>query len=73
MLFRSEGISVKIGTENALDEVKDCSVIVATYKLKGETIGKVGLIGPTRMDYSHAVSVLEMMMQSLQDAGEKEQ
>lgn len=65
-----DGISVKIGRENTLDEVKDCSVIVATYRLNGDTIGKVGLIGPIRMDYSHAVSVLDSMLQSLQDAFE---
>lgn len=62
------GITVKIGAENGLDEVKDCSVIVASYKVKGETIGKVGLIGPTRMDYATAVSMLNAMSQSLEEA-----
>ena len=62
------GITVKIGAENGLDEVKDCSVIVASYKVKGETIGKVGLIGPTRMDYATAVSMLNAMSQTLEEA-----
>lgn len=62
------GISVKIGSENELDEVKDCSVIVASYKVKGETVGKVGLIGPTRMDYSNAVSMLDMLTKALEEA-----
>lgn len=38
------GITVKIGAETGLDEVKDCSVIVANYKVKGKTVGKVGLL-----------------------------
>jgi len=66
------GISVKIGSENELDEVKDCSVIVASYKVKGETVGKVGLIGPTRMDYSNAVSMLDMLTKALEEAFDNE-
>ncbi len=62
------GITVKIGSETGLDEVKDCSVIVASYKVKGETVGKVGLIGPTRMDYATAVSMLNTMAQTLEEA-----
>jgi heat-inducible transcriptional repressor len=62
------GITVKIGAENELDEVKDCSVIVANYKVKGEIVGKVGLIGPTRMDYATAVSMLNAMAKTLEEA-----
>ncbi len=61
-------ITVKIGAETGLDEVKDCSVIVANYKVKGETVGKVGLIGPTRMDYATAVAMLNAMAQTLEEA-----
>lgn len=62
------GITVKIGAENGIDQVKDCSVIVANYKVKGETVGKVGLIGPTRMDYATAVSMLNTMALTLEEA-----
>lgn len=65
---QENGISVKIGSENELEEIKDCSVIVASYKVKGETIGKVGLIGPTRMDYSNAVSMLDLLAKTLEEA-----
>ncbi len=62
------GITVKIGAETGIDQVKDCSVIVANYKVKGETVGKVGLIGPTRMDYATAVSMLNTMALTLEEA-----
>ena len=62
------GITVKIGAETGVDQVKDCSVIVADYRVKGETIGKVGLIGPTRMDYATAVSMLNTMALTLEEA-----
>lgn len=59
------GISVKIGSETDIPEVKDCSIVVATYKLKGDTIGKIGLLGPTRMDYSNAVALLDVLAENL--------
>ena len=62
------GITVKIGAETGIDQVKDCSVIVANYKVRGETVGKVGLIGPTRMDYATAVSMLNTMALTLEEA-----
>ena len=65
------GITVKIGAETGIDQVKDCSVIVANYKVKGETVGKVGLIGPTRMDYATAVSMLNTMALTLEEAYEE--
>lgn len=65
------GVSVKIGTENDIPEVQDCSIVIATYKLKGDTIGKIGLLGPTRMAYSSAVALLDVLAEDLtQRAGE---
>lgn len=65
------GVSVKIGSENDIPEVQDCSIVIATYKLKGDTIGKIGLLGPTRMAYSSAVALLDVLAQDLtQRAGE---
>ena len=59
------GISVKIGSENDIPEVRDCSIVVATYKIKDGTIGKIGLLGPTRMDYSNAVALLDVLAENL--------
>lgn len=61
----SSEIMVKIGTENLIPEVQDLSIVVATYKMGDDTIGKIGLLGPTRMDYSNAVAILETLVQSL--------
>ena len=36
----------------------DCSVVVAPYEVDGETVGSVGLLGPTRMDYSKALAAV---------------
>ena len=60
-----DGISVTIGGENRVDGLKDCSTITATYQIDGETVGSVGIIGPTRMDYEKAVSIVEFMTRHL--------
>ena len=58
-------ISVKIGTEHDIPDLKDCSIIVASYKNNGKEIGKVGLLGPKRMDYSNSMAVLDVLLKDL--------
>ncbi|MHB9094881.1 MAG: heat-inducible transcriptional repressor HrcA [Eubacteriales bacterium] len=60
-----EGTKVKIGGENTVEGLRDCSTITATYEIGGKVIGSVGVIGPTRMDYEKAVSIVEFMTQHL--------
>lgn len=56
----SEGIDIIIGNENIYAPIKDVSIITATYKVGGKTIGKVGLIGPTRMDYLNLINTIQV-------------
>lgn len=56
----SKGIDIIIGQENIYSPIKDISIISATYTIGGRTIGKVGLIGPTRMDYSSLIKTLKI-------------
>ena len=65
------GISVKIGTENSHEGMKDCSLITATYELNGKIIGSLGVLGPTRMEYSKAVSIVDFFTAVLADALKK--
>ncbi|WP_206812074.1 heat-inducible transcriptional repressor HrcA [Paradesulfitobacterium ferrireducens] len=62
-----EGVSVTIGGENKLEEFQDCSVISATYRLNGEVIGSIGVLGPTRMDYAKSMGIVDFMTRSLTD------
>lgn len=50
--------SIKIGRENRLDSMKNCSVVTATYKIGNEPIGTFGIIGPTRMNYGKVLAVM---------------
>ena len=58
-------VTVRIGTENKYEVMQDCSIITATYRLNGEVIGTIGVLGPTRMHYSKAVSIVEYLTQVL--------
>lgn len=56
----SDEINIIIGNENIYAPIKDCSIITATYTFGGKTIGKIGVIGPTRMDYLKLINTLKL-------------
>ena len=53
-----DDISVKIGTENFIEEAKDISFISAVYRMGDKPLGTFGLIGPTRIDYSRVIGIM---------------
>lgn len=59
------GIQVYIGEESPVEAMKDCSVVTATYQIKEGVYGKIGIVGPKRMDYEKVVGTLENCMQQL--------
>lgn len=62
-----ENINVSIGSENKYEQLQNCSLITATYKVNGKTIGSIGVIGPTRMEYSKVISIVDCMTNNLSD------
>ena len=54
-------IRIRIGPENELDALKDCSILTATYRMGDNSTGTLGIIGPTRMNYNRVVTVLDFM------------
>ena len=59
------GPTVMIGSENPLAELRDCSIVVAPYAIEGRAAGIVGVLGPTRMDYRHALAAVAAVSQQL--------
>ncbi|WP_027627861.1 heat-inducible transcriptional repressor HrcA [Ruminiclostridium cellobioparum] len=51
-------IVIQIGNENVIQGIKDCSIVTASYSIDDYVIGSIGIIGPTRMEYSKVVSSL---------------
>jgi heat-inducible transcriptional repressor len=62
----TEEVSIGIGKNNRLDDLSDCSIVSANYKFNGKQAGTLCFIGPTRMDYSLAVSVLGYIKETLE-------
>lgn len=60
---KEHGIQVYIGEESPVESMKDCSVVTATYRIKEGVYGKIGIVGPKRMDYEKVVGTLENCMQ----------
>ncbi|MDK2992207.1 MAG: heat-inducible transcriptional repressor [Clostridiales bacterium] len=60
-------VSIIIGSENAYKELQDYSVITATYRLGDQIIGTIGVLGPKRMEYSHALSTVRFLRNKLSE------
>ncbi|MFC1595417.1 heat-inducible transcriptional repressor HrcA [Gemmatimonadota bacterium] len=55
---REAGLTITIGEENTDGEIKFCSVVASPYAV-GEVSGSLGIVGPTRMEYSKLVSIVD--------------
>ena len=56
--LESSGVQVIIGQENKAEVIQDLSVVICRYGLPDEAVGTIGVIGPTRMPYAHAISTI---------------
>lgn len=56
---------VIIGSENDAEQMKDCSVVLSKYRESKNLSGVIGVVGPTRMDYSRAISMLQFFINLL--------
>lgn len=68
---KEHAIQVYIGEESPVESMKDCSVVTATYQIKEGVYGKIGIVGPKRMDYEKVVGTLDGCMQQLDDIFKK--
>ena len=60
-------ITIRIGPENLVPELNDCSIVTASYRVGDQSTGTLGIIGPTRMNYNRVISVLDFMARALSD------
>ncbi len=59
------GISVKIGGDNQIHAMKDCTVITVPYELDDGKTGAIAVIGPTRMHYQKVIPLLEYIAKNI--------
>jgi heat-inducible transcriptional repressor len=55
----TQEVRIAIGAENALPGIEDCTLITSRYVVDEKTIGSLGILGPTRMEYARAISLVE--------------
>jgi len=64
-------IVIKIGHENDIEEMKECSLITTTYTAGDVVIGTIGIIGPTRMEYSKVLAAINYMKSKMKEHVER--
>ncbi len=62
------GMRVAIGVETGVEPLADCSLVIAPFAVDGAAAGTIGVLGPTRMDYSHALSAVAVVSKQLERA-----
>lgn len=65
MQAEQHGVSLRIGRENTFEGLTNASVVVSGYENQGSEIAKLGVIGPTRMDYSSNISAVRAVARYL--------
>ena len=63
----AKDINVYIGEESEKEELKNFSVVTFNHLIDGKDIGTIGIIGPTRMDYSKVISVMKYISKKIND------
>lgn len=61
------GVQVLIGGEGSMDELRQCSVVLARYGTPGLATGMLGVLGPMRMSYGRSISVVRFLSSLLSD------
>ena len=62
-----DGVSVSIGEENRYEELAEASVVSSTYDVADQSVARVGVVGPTRMDYPGTMSAVYAISRYLSD------
>ncbi len=59
-VIQSEGVQIFIGAESGYSVFGDCSMVTSSYKVDGEVLGVLGVIGPTRIAYNKVIPIVDV-------------
>lgn len=60
-ILEGDGVQVVIGEENPLADLAHCSLVASSYGPEGRAVGMVGIVGPTRMQYSRGIALVDYL------------
>jgi heat-inducible transcriptional repressor len=66
--LRGQGVQIFIGGESGFRAPDEVSVVTSPYKVDGEVVGTVGVIGPTRMAYDRVIPIVDITAKLLSSA-----
>jgi heat-inducible transcriptional repressor len=66
--LKAQRMQIFIGEESGYEVLGECSVITSPYRVKGEVIGVLGIIGPTRMPYERVIPIVDLTAKLLGSA-----
>lgn len=61
----ASGLTIKIGTENEIKVMENCSVVTVPYETKEGSVGTISILGPTRMEYVKVIPLLEHIAKNI--------
>ncbi|OLZ10460.1 heat-inducible transcriptional repressor HrcA [Sulfobacillus thermosulfidooxidans] len=64
----ADGVMALIGSETSIEDIQDCSVVTASYRVGQTVVGRVMVVGPRRMQYAYVMTVLEVVSDELSQA-----
>jgi heat-inducible transcriptional repressor len=66
--LRGHGVQIFIGGESGVNAPDDVSIVTSPYKVDGEVVGTVGVIGPSRMAYDRVIPIVDITAKLLSSA-----
>lgn len=58
--LEADGVQIFIGEESGYQPLDTCSVVTSSYSVDNATVGVLGVIGPTRMQYEHVIPLVDV-------------
>ena len=58
-MAEERGVQVMIGSENPVEDMRECSIIASTYTYRDQALGVLGVVGPRRMVYSDVIALVD--------------
>jgi heat-inducible transcriptional repressor len=57
---QAQGVQIFIGEESGYKPLDECSMVASPYRVEGEVVGVLGVIGPTRMAYDRVIPIVDI-------------
>jgi len=65
---KAEGVRIYIGGESMVVPFEELSIVSSPYKVDGQVVGTLGVIGPTRMPYERMIQIVDITARLVSNA-----